>query len=1098
MRFLSRLILLTIICSSWVAWAGHEPHAGMLRYPHVSDSHIVFIYAEQLWTVSKEGGQAVPLANPPGNLMNPRFSPDGKKVAYSANYDGSSSIYWISTDGGVPHRVTHYPSREALAGWTPDGENLLFTSVGLGDHPRTTQVFKVSSEGGLPESLPVPYGAHPTISSDGKWLAYTPYARDTRTWKRYRGGMASDIWLFNLKEKTSLKITDWEGTDSFPMWYQKQVFYLSDAGANHKLNIWVYDTQTKKHNQVTKFDQYDVKFPAIGPKDLVFQNGSQLFLLDLASGETQPVQISVPGDRVQLKKHMVDAGKQIRNGSISTTGKRGIFEARGDIWSLPAENGVSQNLTRSDSAHDRSPIWSPDKEWIAFFSDQAGSYDLYQMKADGSGSPERLTQLNARFLYNNIWSPDSRIITFWNRAGELYMFDREEKKTIKIDTDPAVARRSGNFSHDSNFFTYSKGNELNSNSSLYIYNIETKQNHHVTADFFNCGNPTFDREGKYFFFTSNRSFNRPQYEDLGTTWIYSQTEKIYVVTLNVEDPSPFAPLNDEETIEAEKKDEPKDKKDKKDKKKGKDDEKKDEIKKLEIDFTGFTSRAVALPIKAGSFANLAVNNDGHLLFVQRNPSDRSSAVKIFDLKDEKKEVKSVMKSVPGFDISADGKKLLVFTKGNFAIVNAKAKQKVEKMISKKGLESQVNPRNEWKQIFTEAWRFERDFFYDPTMHGVDWNAVYKQYEPMLMDCVSRSDLSYVIREMISEMNVGHAYYRSSPEENSGPRRNVGLLGVEWKLNDGAFQIAEIIQGAPWDEDARGPLSQPGVKISQGDYILAVNGLPLDTAKDPWASFIGLGGKTVTLKVSKDAKGNESRNVVVKLLSSEGNLKYRSWVEKRRKYVNTQTNGQVGYIYVPNTGIQGQNELVRQFYGQVGKEALIIDERWNGGGQIPTRFVELLNRPVANYWALRDGQDAQWPPDSHQGPKCMLINGLAGSGGDYFPFWFKAAGVGKLIGTRTWGGLVGYSGEPSLLDGAGVTVPTFAFYEKDGTWGIEGHGVDPDIEVIDDPASMQDGADPQLDRAIQEMLKEIKEHPYVRPNRPEYPKRDKMGITEADK
>ena len=1105
MRLFFSTLLLFFGCGISIVMGGFEPHAGMIRYPHVSDTQIAFIYADQLWVVAKEGGTALPLANPPGNLMNPRFSPDGTKVAFSANYDGNMDLYWMPVEGGVPHRVTHHPAFEILSGWHPDGKSLLFYSYGLGDHPRTTQAFSVSVEGGLPESLPVPYGAHPAISNDGEWLAYTPFARDHRTWKRYRGGMASDIWLFNLKEKTSKRISDWEGTDSFPMWHGQKVFYLSDGGPNHKLNIWMYDTKSQERNQVTHFETYDVKLPAIGPEDLVFQNGPQIFLLSLASGEVKPVSISVPGDRPQLKEQLVDAGKQIRNGSISSTGKRAVFEARGDIWSLPAKNGSARNLTRTDTVHERSPIWSPDTQWIAYFSDQSGSYDLYQIKADGSSiEPEKLTDLKARFLYENKWSPDSRFISFWNRAGDFFIYDRDQKTTTKIDTDPQLGRNSGNFSSDSQFLTYTKGSEDNGNFSIFVFNIETGKNQQVTSDFFNCQNPVFDREGKYLFFSSNRFFEKPLYEDLGTTWVYSETQKLYVMPLTADEKSPFAPLNDEETPEDKTKDgdgKTKIEKGKKGKDKDKADKEKDKevkVEKVEIEFSGMEARAVALPIEPGSFGNLAVNDSGHLLFAQNNASNRSFDLQIFDLKDEKKEVKTVLKSVSGFEISADGKKVLVATKGDFAIVDAKPEQKLENKISKAGMETLVQPSHEWKQIFTEAWRFYRDFFYDPSMHGMDWNAVFKQYEPMLQDCTSRADLSYVIREMISELNVGHAYYRPSPEETFGPERSLGLLGVEWKLNEGAYQIASIFEGGPWDEDGRGPISQPGLGVKAGDYVLAVNGEKLDTSKDPWASFIGLAGKTVTLKVSTDPLGKDSREVVVNLLDSEADLKYRSWVEKKRAYVDEKSKGQVGYIYVPNTGRQGQNELVRQFFGQIGKKALIIDERWNGGGQIPTRFVELLNRPVANYWALRDGKDWTWPPDSHLGPKCMLINGLAGSGGDYFPFWFKKAGVGKLIGTRTWGGLVGISGEPSLLDGAGVTIPSFAFYEPDGTWGIEGHGVDPDIEVLDDPASMQNGSDPQLDRGIEEMLKEIKEHPYQKPPRPEYPKRDKMGILEKDK
>jgi tricorn protease len=453
--------------------------------------------------------------------------------------------------------------------------------------------------------------------------------------------------------------------------------------------------------------------------------------------------------------------------------------------------------------------------------------------------------------------------------------------------------------------------------------------------------------------------------------------------------------------------------------------------------------------------------------------------------------------VSNFQMSADGKKLLVMKDG-LAVIDAKEGQKIEDRMPLGDMKVQIEPRAEWRQILRDAWRVQRDFFYDPTMHGVDWERVYEQYAAMLPDCAAREDVSYIIREMISELNVGHTYYWGGDHEPSHSE-SVGLLGCDYELHDGAYRIARILEGGDWDVDARGPLSQPGVDVKVGDYLLAVNGVLLDPARDPWAAFQGLAGKTVTLTVSdKPTIDDDARQVVVELLGSEDSLRYRAWVEKNRRYVEEKTGGRVGYIYVPNTGVDGQNELVRQFFGQIHKEALIIDERWNGGGQIPTRFIELLNRPVTNYWARRDGNDWTWPPDAHQGPKCMLINGLAGSGGDMFPALFKQSGLGKLIGMRTWGGLVGISGNPQLIDGGNITAPTFAYYERDGTWGIEGHGVDPDIEVIDDPAKMVDGGDPQLDAAIAHMLDELQRNPYVKPPRPAYPDRSGMGIREEDK
>jgi tricorn protease len=521
--------------------------------------------------------------------------------------------------------------------------------------------------------------------------------------------------------------------------------------------------------------------------------------------------------------------------------------------------------------------------------------------------------------------------------------------------------------------------------------------------------------------------------------------------------------------------------------------------KVHVDFAGFEARAIQLPVKPGRFGRLAVNDRGQLIFV-RMPvagSEEPPAIKLFDLNDEKREEKLVAGGASAFDISADGKKLLV-VRGNTATIQDAAPGASGDAVVTSGMNAMIDPRAEWKQIFIDAWRIQRDFFYDPNMHGVDWKAMRDHYVSMLEDCVSREDVSFVIGEMIAELNVGHAYYMGGDTEQA-PSVSVGLLGCDFELHRGAYRISKIYQGAPWDSDARGPLSEPGVKVKEGDYLLAVNGVPIDTSKDPWAAFQGMADRVVTITVNdQPVIDSNAREVAVRLLGSDSNLRYRAWVESKRAYVEQKTNGRVGYIYVPNTGTDGQNELVRQFFGQIGKDALIIDERWNGGGQIPTRFIELLNRPLTNYWARRDGNDWPWPPDAHFGPKCMLINGLAGSGGDAFPYYFRQAKLGKLIGTRTWGGLIGISGNPRLIDGGYTSVPTFAFYEKDGTWGIEGHGVDPDIEVIDDPALMVDGGDPQLDAAIQLMLDELKRNPYVPPKRPSYPDRRGMGIRPEDK
>lgn len=1127
---------------------GFQPHGGMMRFPDVSASQIVFVYGNDLWLVPREGGTAEPLASPPGLEVFPRFSPDGKTIAFTGNYEGDQDIYTIPVDGGIARRVTHHAATEIVYDWSPTGE-IIFYSNGQAGLPRMMQLFTVPPEGGLPARLPVPYGANGTISPDGKWLAYTPHTRDNRTWKRYRGGMATDIWLFHLMNHTSKKITDWEGTDSQPMWHGKTLYYISDDGPHPRLNIWAYDTVSGQREQITDFADYDVKWPAVGPGgdgkgEIVFQHGPDLMLLDLGTRQTRKVEVTIPGDRPTVREQLVDADDFVQSASISPTGKRALIEARGDIWSLPAKHGSPRQLTRTSGVAERDPAWSPDGKWMAWFSDETGEYEVYLNAADGKGEPRKISNGQGPYYYNPTWSPDSKFLAFQDKTGAMYLHDLEKNETRHFDDEPFAAAPRLSWSSDARWIAYPKGGD-NLQSAIWIYDVGADEKHQVTSGMFNDTWPTFDRKGDYLAFASNRDFSSPQYEDVGTTFVYTETDRLFVVPLRAKVGSPWAPKSDEEVIkgdgkkDAEKKDEGEDESKENGKEAG--DKESDEPKDrmlvedegeekgphatkmrgekagedegsdakgtsdkdgaVEIELDGFEQRALPLPVDRGAFYNLAFNHKGDLLYMRRGNrlQDEKNVLHIFDLKDEDKKENTVIEDVFGFDISADGKKLLVRKRGTMAIIDAAKGQKLTDRLPLGDMNARVNPREEWKQMFREAWRIERDFFYAPNMHGVDWQAVYDQYLPMLDDCVSREDVDYALGEMIAELNVGHAYVRGGGDYEETPNVNVGMLGCDFEFADGAYRISRIIEGGPWDYDARGPLSEPGVDVKVGDYLLEVNGVPVDPTRDPWAAFQGLAGKTVTLTVSsKPTLDDDARKVVVDLLRSEGDLRYRAWIEANRAYVAQKSDGRIGYIYVPNTGVDGQNNLFRQFYGQRDRDALIIDERWNGGGQIPTRFVELLDRPLVNFWARRDGKDTPWPPDAHHGPKCMLINGLAGSGGDYFPFYFRHRGVGKLIGTRTWGGLVGISGNPVLIDGGRVTAPRFAFYELDGTWGIEGHGVDPDIEVIDDPAKMVGGGDPQLDAAIEYLLGELKRNPPLKVKRPPFPDRSGMGIRESDK
>ncbi len=1108
------------LCSHSIAQT--KPSAGMLRFPDVSAENIVFSYADDLWIVSRDGGMALPLASPAGAERLPRFSADGKQIAFVGNYDGGSDIYTISKDGGIPKRMTFHPATENLCDWHPDDKSLIYSSNGFAGLGRQPQLMTISEAAPIPSQLPVPYGTNGAISPDQKWLAYTPHSRDTRTWKRYRGGMASDIWLFNLEDKTSKQITDFEGTDTMPMWHGTTVYYLSDGGPESRLNIWSFDTKSGERKQITKFAYDDCKWPSIGPGadgkgEIVFSNAKDLYLLNLGTEKAAAVSVTIPGSRPQLKRQKIDATDYISGGDISPTGKRIAIEARGDIWSAPAKNGSPRNLTQSNDAADRDPLWSPDGRWIAFLSDKTGEYELYLMQSDGRGETRQLTKDGNCYRFMSTWSPDSKHILFTDKTGKLFLHTIESGDTKLIDTDPTAGQMATNWSHDSHWICYAKNaDDTGAASSIWVYNVGDGSKRKLTNDFFNDTSPTFDRKGDFIYFASNRAFNAPKYEDLGTTFIYSGTQVLIAMPLRADVKHPMAVKSDEETWKDDSKsDESKETDAKSDAQKSPSDEKADDDKTddkdkseesaekkadpFRIEFDGIARRCFQLPVGQGAFGSLAVNDKNHLIYAQRPPrgSDGKREIKVIDMSADKKEAKTVVDGATNFAISADGKKLLVMARGSLYTIGAASGQKLDAKVVTDGMNVMVDPRAEWEQIFWDAWRIERDFFYDPNMHVVDWKAVGDHYASMLDDCVSRRDLSFLIREMIAEINVGHAYYREGTVENGPTGSNVGLLGCTFDVEGDRYKIGRLFEGAEWDTDARNPLRMVGIK--SGQYLLQINGNDLKTDQNPYEAFEGTAGQTVSLTISDDAKlDDDDKRVILKPLSNDTNLRFRDWIERNRQRVSEQSNGDVGYIYVVNTGVPGQNDLVRQFYGQIGKKALIVDDRWNGGGQIPTRFIELLNRPVTNYWALRDGRDWTWPPDSHQGPKCMLTNGMAGSGGDMFPALFKQAGLGKLIGMRTWGGLVGISGGPTLVDGASVTAPSFAYYEKDGTWGIEGHGVDPDIKVIDDPAKMVDGGDPQLDAAIEQMKREIETNGYQPPKRPAYPDRSKFGLDPKDK
>ncbi len=1076
--------LLTIVLTAQITTA--QVNAKMFQYPDVSQTHITFTYGGDVWIVAKEGGTANKLTSAKGTELLARFSPDGKQIAFSGNYNGNLDVYVMPSLGGMPKRITHHGMGDRLIDWYPDGNSILFASSRESGKQRFNQLYMVSKDGGLPAKLPLPYGEFGVISPDGKKIAYTPLSAVFRTWKRYRGGLAPDIFIFDLESKASENITKNVAGDELPMWTGNKIYFLSDRGENKRNNIWCYDLSTKQTKQVTDFDDFDIRFPAIGNNEIVFEAGGLLYLLDLTTEKYNQVNINVVTDESTLMARNENVEKMIQNFSLSYNGKRTLFEARGEIFSVPTENGPVINLTQSSGVAERYPAYSPNGKYAAYFSDRSGEYELTIRDLENPSKEKTLTSLDEGYRYKLFWSPNSKALAFIDQTMTVYFYDMDSDKITKVDQqlwlyEGGLQNFSVSWSSDSRYIAYTKDLE-SSSTAVAIFDTKDQKIHQITSGYYKDSNPVFDPAGKYLYFLTNRSY-KPVYGDFEGTWTYPNSTQVAVVTLTKDIPSPLAPKNDSSIV---KKDDVKKDDEKKDEKK---EDKKDEpkTKEVKIDFDGFEQRVEILPPAAGNYGNIAAIT-GKVIY-HRTPNsgsaDKKRPVVYFDF--DKLEEKTIVDDADAFQISADEKKILVVKQNSFSVVDIAPDQKMDKKLPTNQLEMTVKPREEWKQIFSDVWRLQRDFFYDKNMHGVDWGAMKKQYGELIDNAVTRGDVNYIIGELISELNASHTY-RGGGDDETPLQRQVGYLGVDWELNSSAYKIKRIVTGAPWDTEVRSPLLASGVKVKEGNYVLAVNGVLIDVTKDPWSAFEGLADKTIELTVNDKPSIDGAWNIIVKTLSDETRLRNLEWIESNRKRVDDATGGKIGYVYVPSTGIDGQDELVRQFTAQFSKEGMIIDERFNNGGQIPDRFVELLNRKPLAFFAVRDGKNWQWPTVANYGPKVMLINGWSGSGGDAFPDFFRKSGIGPLVGSRTWGGLIGISGAPTLIDGGNVTVPTFRQYNPDGTWFKEGHGVDPDIEVLEDPTTLSKGVDVQLEKAIEEVMRLHKLNPPVNPKQPPYEKR----------
>jgi len=1074
-----------------------QPDAVLLRTPDVSADSIVFRYANDLWLVDKRGGAARPLSSPAGPESNPKFSPDGTRIAFTASYDGGQDIYVLDLVGGVPRRVTHHPTSELLCDWQPDGQALVFASTAQSGQARAPALFRVGADGGEPERLPIPYGTFGSVDETGSWLAYTPDAGEMRNWKRYQGGLAQDIWLFNLVTFESRRITEHPGADVLPMWNGASVYYVSDAGAKARANLWVYDVQKKSAEVVTEFADSDVRAASVGPLDIVFESGGKLWRCELATRLTAPVTVVIPGDRPKLVPHTLDVAKDLLGASVGPSGARVVFEARGELFDVPAGEGVTRNLTNSDGIAERYPAWSPDGKSVAYFSDRSGEYELCVRAVDGSEPERQLTKLGRGWRLGLWWSPDSRSLAYVTRKGELWLVSALDGVPRLVATSPEGNSPTPAWSADSRWIAFAMRASKSRASAVYVHDRDSGDTRQVTSGQFDEGDPAFDRNGDWLYLTSQREF-RDLDSDLDDNFIFSGTRALCAIALRRDVVNPLAPVDPREgkgaraASESADEDEPKV------------ESEKPSPKPVAIEFEGIEGRLVRWPVKPGAIASLSAQA-GAVLYV-RSPfggAEGEPRLVRFEpgAKKSEREEQLVLDKVSAYELTADGAKVLAKVGERWHVVAAAADAKLGDALDLGGLVLTIDPRREWAQVLSDVRRQYSAAFYDEGMHGVDWEAVCARYLAAIADCSSRDDVHFLITELIGELNVGHAYNFGGEgvPERAAEGQRAGLLGADWTVEDGRFRLARVLGAGSSDPRARGPLAEPLLDARAGDWLLEVNGVAPDASRDLCAAFLGrIGRATEIVLCATPAKDGSERRLVVVPIESESELRYRDWVATRASRVDELSGGKVGYVHVPDTATDGRRELFSQLVSQYHKDALLVDERWNAGGQFPNRFVEALARPRTNFWASRAHEDWITPSFAHHGPKAMLINGAAGSGGDMFPYLFRQAKLGPLVGRRTWGGLVGITEEPSLVDGTRVSVPCFAFYELDGTWGVEGYGVAPDIEVMDDPALMVGGGDPQLEAAVSHLLKEIAVFEFHRPRRPAGPDRRGPGVSPEDR
>ncbi len=1056
----------------------------LFRFPDIHEEKIVFSYAGDLYLANSNGGTARKITSHVGYEMFPRFSPDGRHIAFTAQYDGNTEVYIMPSEGGEPVRLTYTANikRDIISDrmgpnnivmeWSPDGEWIVYRSRQHSFNSFKGKLFRVHKDGGLSEQIPLSESGFCSYSPDGNKLAFNKIFREFRTWKHYRGGMAGELWIYDFQSQKVKKITQNTVQDIIPMWFGDHLFFLSDK--DYTMNLYSYNLSNDSIKQLTFYSEYDIKFPSAGIDHIIFENGGYLYKYSIKDKQAEKINVQISNDQIYARNELKKVSDKIKSYSLSPNGKRIVFSARGDIFSVPAQDGITYNITNSPCAHDQNAAWSPDGKYIAYLSDKTGEYEIYIQPHDLSREPVQVTNNAETYKFSIKWSPDSKKILWNDRKLRLRYVDIDTKKTTLVRKAKHDVIREFNWSPDSRWIVYSEEGD-NTMYKIFIYQIDDQTNHYVSGEWYHSNNPSFSNDGKYLFFTSARNYS-PTFSHVEWNYAYYDMCKIYFIPLSKNTPSPFAPKNIQADIIQDNESETS-------KENG-------DSKTVNIDFDNIQSRIIELPVKASNYLKISAIGD-HVYYYAKSTRDGTMHLKMFDLEKEKE---TELGKGMHYSISPKHNKMLVKDNGNYAVIDLPTSSiNISEPVDLSQMKVYVHYDKEWEQIFEESWRQMRDFFYVENMHGVDWEKMKEKYKKLVPYANHRDDLTYIIGEMIGELNVGHAYVQSG-EKPEPQKINTGLLGaVVEKHSSGYFQIKTILKGASWNKKLYSPLQEIGLNVKEGDYILAINGTKTNETNNIYRLLIGKAGEEVELTINNKPSLKGSHKIVAKPVDDESPLYYHQWVQDNIKKVNEATNGDVGYVHIPDMLSEGLNEFVEYYYPQIRKKALIIDIRGNGGGYVSPMIIERLRRENIRAKMTRNVEEGQpHPTMTLQGPMVMLIDNYTASDGDLMAYAFREHKLGKLIGTRTWGGVVGITGSLPFIDGGTLRKPEYASYSaKESKWIIEGKGVEPDIHVENDPHQEYMGNDAQLKKAIDIIIRKVKKEYKPVPPIPEPPVKNRQ-------